>query len=329
LKEESKNKLSRRDFLAGTGAVLLAGLLGGCTAKTVTDTITTTKTTTAGGATVTATSTATATSTSTATATTTKTVTNMATKTITESGELSGTITTGGSTTVQPLSETLAGAFMEIFPEVEITVTGGGSSVGVSSAANGTLDIGAVSRELKESEESLGLVVSVLAYDGIAIVTNPSQTVTKLTMEQVKQIFAGEITNWNEVGGANEDIVVVAREEGSGTRSAFEELVMGETPITDEAILQNSNGALKTTVAGNTKAIGFLSMGYLDSSVAALSIDGVEGTEENAKNGSYPIVRPLIYVTLGEPEGIVQKYIGFCLGIAGQAIVAEDYISIL
>jgi phosphate transport system substrate-binding protein len=327
LKEESKNKLSRRDFLAGTGVVLLAGLLGGCTAKTVTDTVTTTKTTTAGAATVTATSTTTATSTATATAT--KTVTDMSTKTITAAGEISGSISTGGSTTVQPLSETLSNAFMEIFPDVDITVTGGGSSVGVSSAANGTLDIGAASRELKESEESLGLVVSVLAYDGIAIVTHSSQTVTELTMEQVKQIFAGEITNWNEVGGASEDIVVVAREEGSGTRSAFEELVMGEALITDEAILQGSNGALKTTVAGNARAIGFLSMGYLDSSVAALSIDGVEGTEENAKNGSYPIVRPLIYVTLGEPEGITKKYIDFCLGIAGQAIVAEDYISIL
>jgi phosphate transport system substrate-binding protein len=327
LKEELKNKLSRREFLAGTGVVLLTGLLAGCTAEEITKTVTSTKTTTAGAATVTATSTTTATSTATATAT--KTVTNMATTTITESGEISGTITTGGSTTVQPLSETLANAFEEIFPNVEVTVTGGGSSVGVSSAANGTVDIGAVSRELKESEESLGLGVTVLAYDGIAIVTHASQTVTDLTKEQIKQIFAGEITNWNEVGGANEDIIVVAREEGSGTRGAFEELVMGETFITDQAILQGSNGALKTTVSGNAKAIGFLSMGYLDSSVAALSIEGVEGTEENAKNGSYPIVRPLIYVTLGEPEGITKKYIDFCTGIAGQAIVSEDYISIL
>lgn len=309
MKEALKNKLSRREFLAGTGVVLLTGLLGGCTAKEVTKTVTTTKT--SGGAASTITSTLTS------------------TKTITESGELSGTITTGGSTTVQPLSETLAGAFKEIFPEVEITVTGGGSSVGVTSASNGTLDIGAASRELKASEEGLGLVVSVLAYDGIAVVVNAAQTVTGLTTEQIKQIFAGEITNWNEVGGANEDIVVVSREEGSGTRAAFEELVMGETLIAASAILQSSTGALKTTVAGNRKAIGYISMGYLDSSVNALDIDEIAGTEENAKNGTYPIVRPLLYVTRGNPEGIVKKYIDFCRSTAGQAIVAEDYISIL
>ncbi len=309
MKEALKNKLSRRDFIAGTGAVLLTSLLAGCTGEEVTKTVTTTKT--ISGEASTATSTATA------------------TKTITESGELSGTITTGGSTTVQPLSEILAGAFMEIFPKVAITVTGGGSSVGVKSASEGTLDIGAVSRELKASEEGLGLVVSILAYDGIAVVTNAAQTVTDLTIEQIKRIYAGEITNWNEVGGSNEDIVVVSREEGSGTRAAFEELVMGTTLITASAILQSSTGALKTTVAGNRRAIGYISMGYLDSSVKALSINGVAGTEENAKNGSYPIVRPLIYVTLGEPTGIIKKYIDFCRGRAGQAIVAEDYISIL
>ncbi|MDD4924629.1 MAG: phosphate ABC transporter substrate-binding protein [Dehalococcoidales bacterium] len=305
MKETLKNKLSRREFLAGTGAVLLVGLLGGC--KNENATVTTTKTVTAAATTLTST----------------------ATKTITESGELSGTITIGGSTTVQPLSETLAEAFTEIFPNVRITVTGGGSSVGIKSASEGTLDIGAASRELKASEESLGLVVSVLAYDGIAVIVNAAQTVTDLTIEQIKRIYAGEITNWNEVGGANENIVVVSREEGSGTRAAFEEMVMGETLITASAILQSSTGALKTTVAGNSRAIGYISMGYLDSSVNALSIDGVAGTEENAKNGSYPIVRPLLYVTKGEPEGIVKKYIDFCKGIAAQAIVAEDYISIL
>ncbi len=305
MKETLKNKLSRREFLAGTGAVLLVGLLGGC--KNETATVTTTKTVTAAATTLTST----------------------ATKTITESGELSGTITIGGSTTVQPLSETLAEAFTEIFPNVRITVTGGGSSVGIKSASDGTLDIGAASRELKASEEGSGLVVSVLAYDGIAVITNAAQTITDLSIEQIKRIYAGEITNWNEVGGANENIVVVSREEGSGTRAAFEEMVMGETLITASAIQQSSTGALKTTVAGNRRAIGYISMGYLDSSVNALSIDGVAGTEENAKNGSYPIVRPLLYVTKGEPQGIVKKYIDFCGGIAAQAIVAEDYISIL
>jgi phosphate transport system substrate-binding protein len=218
---------------------------------------------------------------------------------------------------------------MEIFPGVTITVTGGGSGVGVQSAIDGTLDIGSASRELTEAEEGQGLAVTVLAYDGIAIVSSAAQTLTDLTLEQVRQIFSGEITNWSEVGGANGDIVVVSREEGSGTRAAFEERVMEGSLITDTAILQSSNGALKTTVAGKNRAIGFLSMGYLDSSVKAFNIDGVAGNEENAKNGSYPIVRPLLYLTNGEPEGIVKKYIDFCLGIAAQAIVAEDYISVI
>lgn len=291
LKETLKNRFSRREFLAGTGVLLLTGLLGGCKS---------------GGS------------------------EGTTTKTVTESGELSGTISIGGSTTVQPVSETLSNAFMEIFPQTTVTITGGGSSVGVKSAADGTLDIGAASRELKESEESLGLEVHVLAYDGIAVITNASQTVKELTLEQLKQIFAGEITNWNELGGADGDIVVVAREEGSGTRGAFEEMVMGEdTLITDRAILQSSNGALKTTVAGSSNAIGFISFGYLDSNVNAIVINGVEATVENAKTGTYPIVRPLLYLTKGEPEGLVKKYIDFCQGIAGQAIVAEDYISIL
>jgi phosphate transport system substrate-binding protein len=241
-------------------------------------------------------------------------------------------ITEAGSTTVQPLAEKMAGAFMADNPDVTITVSGGGSSTGVASAADGTVDIGAASRELKDSEKGLGLSEFVLARDGIAIVAHPSQTVSDLTREQVKLIFAGEITNWSEVGGSDADINVVAREEGSGTRGAFEELVMEqgeEALITENAILQNSNGALRTTVAGDENSIGFLSFGYLDESVQAFVIDGVEGTAANAKSGVYPIVRPLLFVTLGEPEGLVKEFIDFCLGSEGQAIAEEEgYISV-
>jgi phosphate transport system substrate-binding protein len=242
---------------------------------------------------------------------------------------VSGEITEAGSTTVQPVAEELAQAFMVKYPDVEITIQGGGSSTGVKSAADGTVDIGAASRELKDSEKGLGLVVHVLARDGIAIVAHPSQTVTNLTKEQVKQIYAGEITNWSQVGGPDEEINVVSREEGSGTRAAFEEMVMGEdTVITANAILQPSNGAVRTTVAGDPNAIGFVSFGYLDSSVKALSIDGVAGTVANAKNGTYPIVRPLLLLTKGEPEGLVKEFIDYCLGDEGQEIVAKDYISV-
>jgi phosphate transport system substrate-binding protein len=142
------------------------------------------------------------------------------------------------------------------------------------------------------------------------------------------QIYSGQITNWNEVGGSNNTINVVSREEGSGTRGAFEELVMGDELITENAILQPSNGAVRTTVTGDPNAIGYISFGYLDSSVKSVSIDGVAGTVDNAKNGTYPIVRPLLFLTKDQPTGLVKEFLDFCLGDEGQAIVAEDYISV-
>ncbi len=245
------------------------------------------------------------------------------------SNNLSGTITEAGSTTVQPLAEELAQAFMDQNSDVKITIQGGGSSTGVKSAADGTVDIGAASRELKDSEKSLGLVVHVLARDGIALITHPSQTVTNLTVEQIKQIYSGEITNWSEVGGADAEIDVVSREEGSGTRTAFEEMVMGEDAvIIATAILQSSNGAIKTTVASDKNAIGFISFGYLDTTVKALSVNGIAGTVANAKNGTYPIVRPLLLLTKGEPTGLVKEFIDYCLSDAGQEIVGKDYITV-
>jgi phosphate transport system substrate-binding protein len=241
--------------------------------------------------------------------------------------ELSGTITEAGSTTVQPIAEKFANTFSAMFPNVTITIQGGGSSVGVKSADDGTVDIGAASRELKSSEPPL--VKHLLCRDGIAIVTDPANTVSGLTTEQVRYIFAGGITNWSEVGGPNEDIIVVAREEGSGTRAAFEEMVMDESLITNMAILQPSNGAVRTTVATTPNSIGFLSFGYLDASVKSLAVDGVEGTVENAKSGDYPIIRPLYFLTKEEPMGIVKVFLSFCLSSAGQAIAeGEGYISV-
>jgi phosphate transport system substrate-binding protein len=239
------------------------------------------------------------------------------------------TITEAGSTTVQPLAQSLADAFMADNPDVEITVQGGGSSVGIQSAADGTVDIGAASRAVKPEEIALGLVVHHLASDGIAIVSHRDQTLSELTTDQVRQIFAGEITNWSEVGGANAEITVIGREEGSGTRAAFEELVMEEELITETALLFPSNGALRTAVSTTPDSIGFLSFGYLDGSVKALNIDGVAATVANALSGAYPIVRPLNFVTKGEPTGKVKEFIDFCLGTEGQEIVAEDYIPVI
>jgi len=243
------------------------------------------------------------------------------------SGAGGGTITTAGSTTVQPVAEKLAMAFMADHPELNVVIQGGGSSTGVKSSNDGTVDIGMASRELKSTEPNLAK--HMLARDGIAIAVHKSVPVSDLTVEQIKDVFAGVITNWNEVGGDDSNIIVVAREEGSGTRAAFEEMVMDEELITNTAILQPSNGAVKTTVSNTPNSIGFLSFGYLDGSVKALAIAGVAGTAENAKNGTYPIVRPLYFLTKEQPTGIVKDFIDFCLGAEGQSIVeSEGYLSV-
>lgn len=239
----------------------------------------------------------------------------------------SATITEAGSTTVQPVAEKLAAAFKQKNPDVSITIQGGGSSVGVKSAADGTVDIGAASRELK-SEEQTRVVAHLLARDGIAIVVHPDNAATGLTKDQVVKIFAGEITDWSQVGGTSGAITIIAREEGSGTRSAFEEMIMGETLITAKAILQPSNGALRTAVSTTPLAIGFISLGYIDKTVRALSIDDVAPTEENCKAGKYPVVRPLYFLTKEQPTGLVKQFIDFCLGSEGQAIIEkEGYLS--
>lgn len=252
---------------------------------------------------------------------------------------LSGQLQLAGSTTVQPLAELLAEAFMSLNPDLTIEVQGGGSSVGVTSAGEGTVDIGNASREIKSSEleKFPDLQVFTIAYDGIAVVTHPGVTLDSLSVEQARAIFAGEITNFSEVGGPDAPIVVVSREEGSGTRAAFEELVMtykdaaGENqtkPIYERALLQQSNGQVRTTVAGTPHSIGYLSFGFLDSSVRLVAIDGVAPAVATVKNGSYPIVRPLNMLTNGAPNALAQAFLDFVLGDAGQAIVAEDYITV-
>ncbi len=245
---------------------------------------------------------------------------------------LGGEITVVGSTTVQPVAEVLAGAFEELHPGCVITVQGGGSSVGVTSAGQGAADIGSVSRDISPGEfaEFPGLVVHTIARDGIAVVADPGVPVDGLTIDQVRGIFSGSITNWSAVGGPDMPIVVVSREEGSGTRGAFEELMLGEgVQISSGAILQASNGAILTTVSGTPGAIGYLSFGYLDPSVKALSIDGVAPTPANAANGTYTAVRPLNLVTSGDPDGLARAWIDFIYSADGQAIVVEQgYLSV-
>lgn len=241
---------------------------------------------------------------------------------------LSGSITIAGSTSIQPLSEELANAFMQKNPDVKITVAGGGSAVGIKSAQDGTADIGACSRELKPEEKGK-VRETIIAKDGIAVVVNSRNRVHALTLDQIKKIFAGQITNWKDVGGNNAPINVFTREEGSGTRGAFEEMVMGkDTKITTKAGVQNATGAIRTAVAGDPNAIGYMSLGDMDTSVKAVSVDGVTPSAESVLDGSYKISRPFIYLTRGEPQGVVKAFIDFVLGPEGQKIIGEKFIAL-
>lgn len=253
-----------------------------------------------------------------------------------EEAVLSGTVVIAGSTSVQPLSEELAAEFMNKNPEVSVEVQGGGSSVGVKSAADGIADIGAASREVKESEKELGLTEYVIAKDGIAVIVSV-EGVEDLTLEQIKKIFIGEITNWSEVGGPDADVVVVSREEGSGTRGAFIEITKVEDKdasgkkvdmTTENALVQPSTGAVKQTVVNTPNAIGYVSLGALDETVTALKVEGVEANEDNIKAGTYKISRPFLYLVKGELTEAAQAYVDFVMGDEGQEIVAQEFISI-
>jgi len=223
-------------------------------------------------------------------------------------------ITIGGSTTVQPLSEAWSESFDS---DIEISVQGGGSSAGVKGAADGTLDIGAASREMKSSEEDEfpNLIVHHVAADGVAIVVHPSNDVSDLTLEEIRDIFAA---------GSGDEWTVINREEGSGTREVYEDIVMDGVEVAANAEFLPSNGAVKEKVANTENAIGYISLGYVDSSVKAVKVDGVVCTEENVVNGSYPVMRYLNYITDGEPEGVVKEYIDYCLSAAGQKIAADE-----
>ena len=239
-----------------------------------------------------------------------------------------GTVSVVGSTTVQPVAQSIADEFASVEPGISVEVQGIGSSAGIKAAIDGTADIGASSRELKEEEKSTGITEHVLAYDGIAVVVNKENTVKDLDSETVKKIFEGEITNWSEVGGNDEDIIVISRESGSGTRDAFEEMmelteeVDGATVPTlrEDALICEGNGSVKASVASKTNAIAYLSLGYVDDAMNTVSIDGVVPSE-------YKISRPLLLVTKGEISEAAQKYLDYCLD-EGQTIVSESYISI-
>jgi phosphate transport system substrate-binding protein len=239
-------------------------------------------------------------------------------------GEKKVRLSVVGSTSVQPIAETLAERYTQKNPNIVINVQGGGSSAGIKAVADGTAEIGSSSRRVKPEELKAGLTATEVALDGIAIVCHPENQIGNLTIDQLRKIYSGEITNWSQVGSNAAPIMVVNREEGSGTRGAFTELVMGETPVNPKAIVQGSTGSVRQSVSGNKNAIGYLSLAALESSVKALEIDGVDCNVNNVKRKKYPIVRPFIFLSRKDAKDSVKEFIEYVLGEEGQETIEEN-----
>jgi phosphate transport system substrate-binding protein len=241
-----------------------------------------------------------------------------------------GSITLAGSTSVQPLAEELAKAYMAKFPDVKIAVQGGGSGAGVKAAMEGTADIGMCSRELNADEASL--TATEIAKDGVVMIVNKANSLSNLTLDQLQKIYTGNFTTWKQVAGPKAlktKIVVVNREAGSGTRGAFEELVLGKLKNTSNCIVQSSTGAVQQTVAVTKEAIGYISLGSLDTqAVKPLTLNGVVCNVKNIVAKQYLIQRPFLLLTKAAPSGPAKDFMEWILSPEGQKIVSKEFISI-
>ncbi|MCP8310128.1 MAG: phosphate ABC transporter substrate-binding protein [Candidatus Methylarchaceae archaeon HK01M] len=239
-----------------------------------------------------------------------------------------GELKIAGSTTVLPITQECARLYMEkVCPCTRISVSGGGSGTGIQLVGDGLIDIGAASRDLKPSEldQWPDLQPVAIGKDSVAIIVHPSNPIDDLTLEQIAQIFAGDITNWSNVGGEDAPINLITREEGSGTRGIFEEKVMESfgKEIAGEALVKTSNGEVRAIVATDDNSMAYLSLGYVDGTLKAISIGGIEATIENVLSEDYPIIRTLWLITKGTPNTLAQSFIDFVLSDEGQQVVEE------
>jgi phosphate transport system substrate-binding protein len=230
-----------------------------------------------------------------------------------------GGVTIAGSTSVQPFIEKVAEHFMEKYPRINVNVQGGGSTAGVQATINGTCDVGTSSRNLKPSEQELKTIL--IALDGIAVIVHRNSPVRDLTVEQIRDIFSRRITEWNQLGVAGKEIIPVTREEGSGTRASFEEMIMGEEVISDACLVQDSNGAVREIIATTPQGVGYVSVGLVDEREKAIAINGVEPNLENLITGEYHFSRPFLLLLREEPTGNVKKFIEYVLSDEGQEIL--------
>ena len=242
-----------------------------------------------------------------------------------ESKKMGGTLCLAGSKEMEKRCEAMSESFMDVYPDVTVTVEYTGSGAGLESLASGSVDIGNASRHLKDGELSAGSVENVVAIDGIAVITDKKNTVTDISSEDLAKIYRGEIRNWSELGGKEEAIVVIGREAGSGTRDAFEEL-LGVKDACAYAQELDSTGAVLAKVGSISGAIGYVSLDVVDDSVTAVSIDGIEPTEEKILAGKYLLSRPFVMATKGDLTGqneLVKAWFDYISSDAGKQVIKK------
>ncbi len=236
-----------------------------------------------------------------------------------------GTLDIAGGTAHIPVMKKAAQAIMESNPDIRITVAGGGSGVGVQKVGEGLVQIGNTGRALKDSEiEKYGLKTFPFAIDGVAVVVNPANPVSAMTKQQLKDVFAGRITNWKELGGEDASISLYVREDGSGTRETFEERALDKGTSVQSANVVNSNGSMKTAIAQDKNAIGYVGIGHLDSGIKGITLDGMVPSQENASNGTYKVTRLLYMNTKGDPQGLTALFIDYIYSPDGKQFIASS-----
>ncbi len=239
------------------------------------------------------------------------------------------TIEISGSTSVTPLMEKLAEDYAKANPGIKVNINGTGSSDGITAANQGTSELGMSSRTLKPEEKGYGLTELIIAIDGIAVIVNPNNPVANLTIEQIRDIYAGNITNWSQIGGKAGKIAVVSREPGSGTRGAFEEIIAFKDSLVKGATEFDGTGAVKAEVSKNADAIGYISLGSVDTSVKTASVEGTAATTANVISGSYKIARPFIVLyRANKINSNTKQFLDWIMSPQGQAIVKTSWIAV-
>ena len=244
-------------------------------------------------------------------------------------------IVMAGSTTVLPIAQKTAEEFMNDNPSADISVRGGGSSVGIAALIDGNCDIADSSRPIKDVEiqkasaNGRDPVAHIVALDGIAVVVNKSNSVSKLSKKQVRDIYTGKITDWSQIGGKPGKIVVVSRDTASGTFEAFGELIMNKEKVLPSALMQASNQAVGQIIGQTPSGIGYVGLGFMSGELKAVEIDGVMPSKETVLSGKYPVSRPLFMYTNGKPQGVLKEYLDFIKSKKGQELVeTQGYVGL-